>query len=416
LTVVEGIAVAAVVLLQLVFTMYLIPLATLVLAGNIARPAGHGSTEESAKYRSLKVGVLIPLYREDSNSAIKTIKSIISQTYSKSLMRVYLILEDGDGYTKRSLTQLTALLRGAEIKYKVIHVNSSRRYGKAEALNKALKYVRGEDVAVVFDADNDVPPTYIEDVVKALSEGAEAVTTKVYRDGGGLHAKLLMLDTIFWYDIVLPSFLRLSPYIPLSGEGLAVSTKFLKKVGGFPRALTEDAYLAVQLAERGSPVRYLKETYITEKAPRNFLSQLRQRVRWFQGYFECLAAAVKKARRIGLVKSVPLLITFTSPVAAIATAVSDVIFLAYWIAYLVGYTPVLQAIRTAYPAPVFYWGLTLLVIGNVFITYLLLYVIADSKFEKYSPYVFLMPVYWFINGVVAIAALFLPKKWRKTLR
>ncbi len=416
MTVVEGIAVAAVVLLQLVFTMYLIPLATLVLAGNIARPAGHGSTEESAKYRSLKVGVLIPLYREDSNSAIKTIKSIISQTYSKSLMRVYLILEDGDGYTKRSLTQLTALLRGAEIKYKVIHVNSSRRYGKAEALNKALKYVRGEDVAVVFDADNDVPPTYIEDVVKALSEGAEAVTTKVYRDGGGLHAKLLMLDTIFWYDIVLPSFLRLSPYIPLSGEGLAVSTKFLKKVGGFPRALTEDAYLAVQLAERGSPVRYLKETYITEKAPRNFLSQLRQRVRWFQGYFECLAAAVKKARRIGLVKSVPLLITFTSPVAAIATAVSDVIFLAYWIAYLVGYTPVLQAIRTAYPAPVFYWGLTLLVIGNVFITYLLLYVIADSKFEKYSPYVFLMPVYWFINGVVAIAALFLPKKWRKTLR
>ncbi len=411
----DGVVLAAsAALLQVVFTIYLVPIAALILKER--RNLTRQRTSRTCVSKRLRVGVLIPLYREGPESVLKTLKSVAKQTYDKSLMRVYLIIEDHDGDTEESVKQVRSYLRKSKIRYRVIRVNSSRKYGKAEALNEALKHLRGEDFVVIFDADDEVPPNYIEEVASEMCSGASAVTTKVYRVGSGLHAKLLTLDTLFWYDVILPALTNLSRYVPLSGEGLAVTTEFLKKIGGFPKVLTEDAYLVLKLAESRSNLSYLSETFIIEKAPKSLYYHLKQRLRWFQGYYQCLAELSKKLGKLGMKEVVTLLISYASPIAAIATLISDVIFLTYWAAYLARSLNVLGAITAMYPPPIFYWGLALLVIGNLLLIYLLLYTLADSRFEKYSPYVLLMPLYWLLNGLVAVAALVAPREWRKTVR
>ncbi len=60
-------------------------------------------------------------------------------------------------------------MKKAGLKYEIIYSNSNRKYGKAEALNKALKYVK-EDVTIVFDADDEVHSNYVEEVVNEVIE------------------------------------------------------------------------------------------------------------------------------------------------------------------------------------------------------------------------------------------------------
>ncbi len=51
----------------------------------------------------LKVAILISVYKEKNDSIIKTLKSIAKQSYSKALIKVYLILEKHDKNAKNNL-------------------------------------------------------------------------------------------------------------------------------------------------------------------------------------------------------------------------------------------------------------------------------------------------------------------------
>src|SRR5205814_3178920 len=105
--------------------------------------------------------------------------------------------------------------------------------------------------------------------------------------GRSILSEFLFIDTAFWFRKYIPFVLKLAGGMPLSGEGLFVSTSVLNEVGGFPEVLTEDAYLGIVLTEKGKRFG-LVSSVITEKAPRNVRAHFVQRLRWNRGYLTCL--------------------------------------------------------------------------------------------------------------------------------
>jgi len=401
-------------MLQVLYTAYLIPLMMSPLTANPRKR----SKEQLRECRQLpSVAAVIPVYREDFKSLMRTASSIARQNYPKELIHAFIVVEDDDEVTLPHMESVRKYLESHGIKTDVVRVRCGRRFGKPCALNEALKLV-SEDIFLVFDADDDVPEDYIALAVKPLCNDYVAVTTKVYRVGRRLGAKFLTLDTLIWYDVALPSLIRMGECIPLSGEGLAVKTDYLRRVGGFPLSLAEDAYLAVLIARDGGKVAYLRDTYIVERAPKTFISQVRQKIRWTQGYFECLTLLTKTLLKgkLGLRKSLPLLMPYFSPITSIATLITHTLFIVYWVAFVAGLNSVTSAYTLMFPAPVFYWGLFNTIVGNTYLIYLTLYLVSDTRFSRLAPYTLLMPLYWYLIGAVVLVALLTPRYWRKTER
>lgn len=395
-----------------VFTLYMVPMILYLIRGNGALVR----SEESNPSKLYIFTILVPLYNEHLENIKPTVNSIISQKYPREMVEVIFIVERKDEETRRACIDASNILKEKGFKSKVIFSKNSERKGKAYALNTALDYVSG-DIVVVFDADDFVDPHYLTALSGAFSkDNIAAITAKVYRENHSVHGKLLALDTVLWYDVILPSLVGLGGYAPLSGEGLAVKTNIIKEIGGFPEGLTEDAMLSLELALKGYKMKLLGNKPIYEKAPRTLRSHIRQRIRWFQGYYECLLKLLKQARDLGPRKFLSLLISYMAPLAAIATMISHTIFVIYWFSWFTGLDSLKMFVENIYVGPLFYWSLALLVLGNIFLLFMYLYLIGDTKFEDTALEVFLTPIYWYLNGLIALAALFKPKVWWKTER
>ncbi|MEM1611611.1 MAG: glycosyltransferase, partial [Sulfolobales archaeon] len=197
-----------------------------------------------------KVSIVVPLYLEKPSSIMRTAISISKQRYPRELLDVVFVVEESDVET----------LWGAEIASKYlmengirsnIYIVGGRRSSKARALNMVLKSLEGEIIAV-YDADDSFDEDQVSEAVKLMTaRGYDAIGVRVYRYGESLLGKLLYIDTVIWYDLII-SFLRRSGlHTPLSGEGLYIRRRVLEEVGGFPEKLAEDAYLSLILFEKG---------------------------------------------------------------------------------------------------------------------------------------------------------------------
>ena len=387
-----------------------------VLSPLIRRRSVKNSRCEASNSEPKSVAIVLAVYKEDYESILRSLRSIVSQKYDPRLIRIVIVIEENDEATLNNVMEAIEHIKPTN-RVDIVKANCRLRGGgKACALNTALRLIN-EDVYIVFDADDYVQDDYVAEAVCALQR-ATAVTTKVYRVGRGILANFTTLDTILWYDIVLYFIYWIGNYIPLSGEGLGIKTRYLKHIGGFPEKLTEDAYLAILLARDRKPITYLDTTYVVEKAPSGFKSYVDQRLRWIQGYYECLAATMSLLfrRELGFRDSIPLLISFISPILGIGTFLTHTLFIAYWISYFLGIKYMLVVLNTIFVPIVFYWGMFNLVVGNLAIIYQILYTMSDSMFQELVPYVLLLPLYWYMLGLLSILALFLPKEWRRTKR
>jgi len=368
----------------------------------------------SAPRSYVRVAVLLPFHREHEISIMRTARSITNQTYPPELITIYLLVENGDMITGSAIPLLLALFRSRGMNIRVIYTESSY-IGKPRALNQALPHIK-EEVIIIFDADDMVPENYISSAVLEIVNGAAAVTTKVYRVGNRLHSRFLALDTFIWYDIYLPVYMKLVGYAPMSGEGLTVRRDVLEKIGGFPESLTEDAYLTLELAKLGEKMFYLNSVFIIERSPFSFTALLKQRIRWFKGYYECITAIVKQSGIIGYMRTPGLLITYMGPIISMATTASYTILFMYLFGALFGINPVVNLIEKAISGYVYYLAAFMFFGGNLFITAVIIYHFSDTRLESYTPYIYLAFAYWYIIGLVAFVSLFSPRKWYKTER
>jgi len=358
----------------------------------------NGNNQGVSPSRTIKVAIVVPLYMEDERAVEETFRSIARQRYEIVRPDVYVVLEKEDKTTLNIVLRYIDVLTEKDLNVYVF-VNGDRRKTKASSINALLKFISNlyEAVTVFDGGDKVLDERYVEKATKLIVRGYCVVGAKVYRVGYNIIGKLSYIDTILWYEVGLPGIAKIVGTPPVSGEGLTVSMKFLTAVGGFPEVLAEDAYLSILAARHGCGIGLL-DTVILEGAPMNLRSMVKQRMRWYRGYIECLKHTLTRHRRY-LDKKTIMLLTYTylQPVALTAP------FIAIVILAVVPFVKV--------PAVV----VTLAKIELISIATAPMYLVLTRKLL--DPVIVLVPLHWIFQGAIALAAL-MPVKvsWMRTLQ
>lgn len=115
------------------------------------------------------ISVLIPAYNEEE--CLHELYKRVSDVLSKLEKYDYEILIINDGSKDKTLE----ILRDLNTKDKHLqYVNLARNYGKEIAMAAGLDYVKG-DVVVILDADLQIPPEYIPEMLSYYEEGYDDV-------------------------------------------------------------------------------------------------------------------------------------------------------------------------------------------------------------------------------------------------
>jgi len=369
-----------------------------------------------------RVSIVVPLYLENVESIMRTIRSIARQRYPRDLLDVWLVVEEGDAETVRGAEAALRYLAESGVRAG-IHIVRGGRSSKAKALNSVLRSLEGEVVAV-YDADDSFGEDQLLEAVRLMaSRGYDAVGVRVYRYRESLLGRLIYIDTVVWYDIIL-RFLRGSGlHVPLSGEGLYIRRNVLEELGGFPERLAEDAYLSLLLFERGYRVGLL-DSYVVEVAPAAISSHIRQRIRWYRGHLECLSRILLQSGGKRLRAS----ISYLSPVAAVISLLMSIATIAATSSYIargegqgdqgLGH----GGLSWQDPAPI-HSSPTLVLIFVEGLAPLAIVAIAVTRHggpvrpRSLLPYTLLLPLYWLVISVAALPALALRRvEWYRTER
>lgn len=115
------------------------------------------------------ISVLIPAYNEEE--CLHELYKRVSDVLSKLEKYDYEILIVNDGSKDKTLEILQELNKNdSHLQY----VNLARNYGKEIAMAAGLDYVKG-DVVVILDADLQIPPEYIPEMLSYYEEGYDDV-------------------------------------------------------------------------------------------------------------------------------------------------------------------------------------------------------------------------------------------------
>ena len=347
-----------------------------------------------------KVSIIIPAYREKKQSIEKTLDSLSSQNYPRNLMEVLVVVDRDDVHTlNETLKAVETFLNSLNIKV-IINENAGRRL-KAIAINNAMKHVSGSIVGI-YDADDVFPRDQVLNAVLLMMEkNYAAVGTRVYRFRNTVLGSLMYLESLVWYNAIVP-FLRTTVKItPLSGEGLFIRRDVVTSI---PESLAEDALLSLELSRRGYGIGLL-DSYVYELAPLNIASFIRQRIRWNKGYAQNFLLILRQGVRAGYVLRILVMYVLIAlpPALLIVSAV--------------GFATVvyMTIIVKAFTMDVIYQLILAILLSELVV----LYLIRDYVHESMSmgrAFV-LLPIYWFLLGTVTITSPFIPiNNWLKTTR
>jgi cellulose synthase/poly-beta-1,6-N-acetylglucosamine synthase-like glycosyltransferase len=359
------------------------------------RPAIVNNTNELPK-----VSIIIPVYRERRKSIEKTLDSLSSQTYPKNLMEVLIVVDNDDANTLgEALRTVERFLNSLNIRI-LINENSGRRL-KAVAMNTAMRHASGSIIGF-YDADDVFPSDQVLSAVALMMErNYAAVGTRVYRFRSSALGGLMYLETIIWYNAVVP-FLRATIKItPLSGEGLFIRRQV---VDSMPQSMAEDALLSFKLASRGYSVGLL-DSYVYELAPLNIMSFIRQRIRWNRGYAQNIIMLFKQGVQLNYaVRVLMLYILISLPPTLLIISAVGFIYVAY-----------VTLINGVFTVSIIYQLILVMILSEIAILYLMKDYVRESM--GMGKALILLPLYWFLLGTITIASPFIPSKnWLKTVR
>jgi len=343
-----------------------------------------------------KVTVILPFYRETPEDIEMTFRSLALQSYPKDLIDVYIILERDDIETINHVSSLRHILEDRGLKTYVV-INQNSRRSKASAINLMLNRIDG-DVVVIYDAGDVVNDEHhIAKAVKLIGMGYDVVGCKVLRVGDNLLGKLSLIDTVLWYNVALPGLVAITGFPLVSGEGMAISRDFMTKINGLPDKLTEDSYLTILAARYGRKIALL-DSVIYEGAPRNIKGLIKQRLRWYRGYIECLKdLTLHHGRELSVSNVVKLVIIYIQPLALLSmpTAVT-----------------VLALSHLVYVDTCAFYASLIAVISMILAP---LYVLIELDIRDVSALV--APMYWIFQGLIVLITLMpIRIRWLRTER
>lgn len=232
--------------------------------------------------------VLVPIY-DEAAMVPQLIAALTALDYPRDKLDILILTEDDDTATRRALAA-----HHLPDHIAVIAVPASHPRTKPKALNVALPLARGRFVTI-YDAEDRPDPDQLRKAVAAFERagatsrrplGCVQAALHITNRSDSFFTRHFALEYMALFDAFLPALSQLNLPIPLGGTSNHFCRRALMKAGGWdPYNVTEDADLGIRLARLGYATQVIASTTY-EEAPRTFAPWVRQRARWFKGWWQ----------------------------------------------------------------------------------------------------------------------------------
>ncbi len=253
--------------------------------------------KEEAKLKRIKnitnypiYTILLPVYKE-TRSVENLIYNIKALNWPEDKKEIIFLCEEDDRATIEILKEHIN-----DYKYQIIIVPQTAIKTKPNAMQYALKFIKGEYIAV-YDAE-DIPDKnqllIAYDCFRKNPEAACVQAPLITYNTKHWIASQFTLEYAVWFRIMLPSLAKFSGFFPLGGTSNHFKTNVLRKIGGWDKYnLTEDADLGVRIARFGfKSILINAPTY--EEAPISIKSYIKQRSRWIGGHLQTIEVHLRQ--------------------------------------------------------------------------------------------------------------------------
>ncbi len=230
-----------------------------------------------------RFAVVIPAHNEE-----KVIQSMVislkKQQYPTCLYDIFVVC---DNCTDN--TELEAKKAGALVLVRQNEVERGKGYALDWAFDKVFDMEQQYDAICVFDADNVVSSSYLEEVNKMLTDGHQVI--QGYIDSKNPFDSWISLSysIAFWLAnrVFQQTRYNLGLSCGLCGTGFCIRSDVIREIGWGATCLTEDLEFTMKLVLNDKKVSFCKKAIVYDEKPLTFMQSWRQRKRWMQGHADC---------------------------------------------------------------------------------------------------------------------------------
>lgn len=225
----------------------------------------------------------IAAHNEESVIA-NLVQSIKGQKYPQELLDVFVVADACTDETAETARKAGAI---------VYERNDLARKGKSWVLDYGFDKILNEypdtyEAFFVFDADNLLSPTYVEEMNKAFDAGYLVSTS--YRNSKNFDSSWISSAYALWFlreaKFLNNSRMLMGTGCAISGSGWMVSTRIIQGMHGWDfHTLTEDIQFSTFCAANGIRIAYAPAEFFDEQ-PLTLAASWTQRMRWTKGFYQ----------------------------------------------------------------------------------------------------------------------------------
>ncbi len=328
------------------------------------------------------LSVLIPAYNEE-----RTIKETIQHVFNTDYKNLLEVIVINDGSCDNTLR----IAKELQKKYKNLIVLDKKNSGKANSLNYALKFVKGDFIAII-DADSYPHKDAFSKMMGFFDDEKIGVVTATCTplNRNNLLERLQTIEyKVIAFTRKLLEYID-SIYVAPGSLSIYRKTAFLE-IGGFdPANMTEDIESTWHILKNGWKVRMCLAANVTTNVPNKFRAWWIQRVRWTVGGFQVLKKYFRYMFKHGMFG------LFVVPFFAFGLSIGIIgvgIFLYLFLSKIIqrisialykinSSIPIIESVDlNITPSVLNYFGIVLFVMFLVF-TIFVLYTMKESLFKK----------------------------------
>ena len=362
--------------------------------------------------------VLVALYRE-AGQVEDLVVHLQNLDWPPERIEYFLICEADDLETIAAV-EIVLQRRGCA-NFSLIRVPAAQPRTKPKALNFALPLCMGE-LLVVYDAEDRPHPQQLREAYDRFQTGPRNLAClqaplAIHNHQERWLSKLFAIEYSALFDGLLPMLASYQAPLPLGGTSNHFKKLALQEIGAWdPYNVTEDADLGVRLARAGCLIGTLHNpTY--EEAPVNINIWLKQRTRWFKGWYQTWL--VHNRNPLAVFKDLGFggALTFHLMIAGMAISALVHPTLAYFTVKRI-YESWYFGIDSVISSPLFWLDIFTLFLGYIAFALLAHQTLAKRGLQHLSVWLWTLPVYWMLLSAAAWRAVWhlvlRPHEWEKT--
>lgn len=255
-----------------------------------------GNKKEKAKKiynKNFKFDIVICAHNEE-NVICGILDSLKKQTYSSKYWKVFLIADNCTDNTVKSAEKYDFVTI-----YEHKTDEGAKRKGIALkwGLEKIIKENKNlSDAFILFDADNQIVPKFLEIFNEKFCEGSKIITgNRVAMNP--YDSMVSSWYTVYW-SIIMNLFCKthrnLGLSATLSGTGLGFLESLIIESGFNTYTLTEDIEFATQQSLKDIKIDYAEDAIYYDEQPTKFFAMVHQLSRWATGGYQTIRFYIKE--------------------------------------------------------------------------------------------------------------------------